>query len=299
MNGKQLALFLTVADQGSFSRAEAVEYISKQAMLRQINSLEQEVGVRLLDRSAAGVTLTPAGVEFYRGAKELLSLGQEVLARCRGASDQGELLRIGQVEHQVLLHPVTDAFVAKYPDIRIQKVIHPTHSGEYRVTHGITDVGETFYSANTAGAAFSYTKLAEIPYRVAMGHGHPLSGRKRLSLADLTPYPTQLFSLMVKEDYQAQLKKVYAQAGRPENLILRDDVDNQVDVAFHCGQSDDLLITANRFVTQISELTTARLDTGWTEEYGIIYRPDPTPAVRKYVDLAVTIYRDLAAKGGL
>ena len=29
---------------------------------------------------------------------------------------------------------------------------------------------------------------------------------------------------------------------------------------------------------------------GWTQEYGIIYRPNPTPAVQKYIDLAVWLY---------
>ncbi len=292
MNEKQLSLFLTVADQGSFSKAEGVEYISKQAMLRQINSLENEVGVRLLDRSAGGVSLTPAGKEFYQGAKELLKLREKVLSRCTGAALQPEVLRIGQVEHQTLLHRVTDAFVAKYPDIHIQKVIHPNHSGEYRVTHGITDVGETFYNPLTVKESFSYTKLVDMPYRVAMRRGHPLSSKKVLSIADLTDYPTTLFCRMVKESYRETFQLVYAQMGKTENLLLRNDVDNQVKVAFQCGATDGLLVTANGFVSEIPELTTALLDTGWSEEYGIIYRPSPSPTVRKYIDLAVEVYRE-------
>ncbi len=292
MNEKQLSLFLTVADQGSFSKAEEVEYISKQAMLRQINSLENEVGVRLLDRSAGGVSLTPAGKEFYQGAKELLKLREKVLSRCTGAAPQPEVLRIGQVEHQTLLHRVTDAFVAKYPDIHIQKVIHPNHSGEYRVTHGITDVGETFYNPLTVKESFSYTKLVDMPYRVAMRRGHPLSSKKVLSIADLTDYPTTLFCRMVKESYRETFQLVYAQMGKTENLLLRNDVDNQVKVAFQCGATDGLLVTANGFVSEIPELTTALLDTGWSEEYGIIYRPSPSPTVRKYIDLAVEVYRE-------
>ena len=116
MNEKQLTLFLAVAEHGSFSKAEEAEYISKQAMLRQINSLEQEVGVPLMVRSTSGISLTPAGDAFYQGAKELLALRKDVLARCRGTEPQPEVLRIGQVEHQTLLHRVTDAFMAKYPN---------------------------------------------------------------------------------------------------------------------------------------------------------------------------------------
>lgn len=292
MNEQQLSLFLTIADQGSFSKAEEVAYISKQAMMRQINALEREVGVRLLDRSVNGVSLTPSGKEFYEGAKELLKLREEVLFRCRGTEPQPEVLRIGQVEHQTLLHRVTDAFMARYPDIRIQKVIHPNHSGEYRVTHGITDVGETFYNPLTAQEAFSYTKLIDMPYRAAMRRGHPLSGKKVLSLADLADYPTILFSKMAKKAYQEELRQVYARLGKLENLLVREDVDNQVNIAFRCGVSDHLLLTANGFVSEIPELTALPLDTGWREEYGIIYRPHPSPAVQKYIDLAVTVYRE-------
>lgn len=299
MNEKQLSLFLSVADQGSFSKAEAVEFISKQAMLRQINSLENEVGVRLLDRSTGGVTLTPAGAEFYQGAKELLNLREDILSRCRGASPHPDVLRIGQVEHQTLLHRVTDAFVVKYPDVHIQKVIHPNHSGEYRVTHGITDVGETFYNPLTPKESFAYTKLADMPYRAAMRHGHPLSGQKSLSPADLADYPTILFGRMVQKVYLEELRQIYARLGKSENLLLREDVDNQVGVAFQCGSSNDLLLTANGFVTEIPELTVIPLNTGWSEEYGVIYRPSPSSVVRKYVDLAVTIYHELAEKGEL
>ena len=243
--------------------------------------------------------MTPAGIEFYQGATELLKLREKVLTQCRGASARPDVLRIGQVEHQTLLHRVTDAFAAKYPDIRIQKVIHPNHSGEYRVVHSITDVGETFYNPLTAQEAFAYTKIADMPYRVAMRHGHPLSNRKSLSLTDLADYPTILFEQMVKKRYLEQIEETYTRLGRQGNLLLRKDVDNQVSVAFQCESSDNLLLTANGFVTEIPELTVIPLDTGWSEEYGIIYRPFPSSVVRKYIDLAVTIYRELAEKGEL
>lgn len=299
MNEKQLSLFVTIADKGSFSKAEEVAYISKQAMLRQINTLENEVGTRLLVRSSGGIQLTSAGQEFYQGAKEILDLWQDILRRCRGASAQPDTLRIGQVEHQTLLHRVTDAFTAKYPDVRIQKVIHPNHSGEYRVSNGITDVGETFYSRITAGEKFSYTKLADMPYRAAMRHGHPLSQQATLSIAELANFSTTLFGRMVNKEYLETIRQTYAQLGKGENLLIRQDVDNQVSVAFSCASSDDVFVTANGFVTEIPELVAIPLDTGWTEEYGIIYRSNPPPLVRKYIDLAVAVYRDLVAKGDL
>lgn len=167
------------------------------------------------------------------------------------------------------------------------------------MSHNITDVGETFYNPLTPGEAFSYTKLADMPYRAAMRKGHPLSGKKALSLSQLADFPTFLFRQMVKREYQELLTEVYTRLGKRENLLLREDVDNQVGAAFHCETSDTLLVTANGFVTEIPELVALPLDTGWSEEYGVIYRPNPSPTVRKYVDLAVTVYRELAAQKAL
>ena len=288
MNDKQLRLFLQIADQGSFSRAEETAYISKQAMLRQINSLEQEIGVRLFSRTPGGVSLTDAGKEFYKGAGELLQLQADILARCRNATRLPECIRIGQVEHQALLHDVTDAFALKFPDIRIQKVIHPNHSGEYRVEHDIIDVGETFYTAHTAAAAHAYTRLTDLPYMAAMSHRHPLARCPRLSLPQLTAYPLIVFEPMIKKEYLAQLTAAFA--GCEERLSLRSDVDNQVAVAFECSASRSILLTANCFVRSMPELTVLPLDNGWFQEYGIIYRPNPAPAVQKYIDLAVSLF---------
>ena len=290
MNDKQLKLFLSIADQGSFSKAGEVEYLSKQAMLRQINTLEDEVGVKLFSRMQNGISLTPAGKEFYQGARKMLKLRDNVLAKCRNVSRTQETIRVGQVEHQALLNDVTDAFAVKYPDIRIQKVIHPNHSGEYRVEHDIIDVGETFYSEYTAAAPTAYTRLADMPYVAAISHQHPLAGKKALTLTDLIHYPTIVFTQMIKKEYLQEILTVFSD--RTENLLLRKDVDNQVPLAFACSATDTIFLTANCFVRSVPELLTIPLSNGWFQEYGIIYRKNPTPTVRKYIDLAVTIFSD-------
>ena len=50
MNDNQLRSFLTVAECGSFSKAEEGSFLSKQALIKQIDALEDELGFRLLSR---------------------------------------------------------------------------------------------------------------------------------------------------------------------------------------------------------------------------------------------------------
>ena len=290
VNDKTLRLFLAVADSGSFSKAEAGSYISKQAILKQMDALEAELEVKLFSRSSQGVRLTEAGRVFYRGAQKLLEMQEKLLADCRNSALSEKVLRIGNVEHQALLTEVTEAFALKYPDVRIQRVIHPNHSGEYRVANGIMDVAETFYSPVLARLPAAYTPLIDLPYKAVVRQGHPLAARRRVSLEMLRPYRTVVFRPMIQAACLSALQEVFL--GAEENLELRSDVDNQVPVAFACLEGDDVLLTANYFIYHLPQAKLLPLAEGWTQEYGILYRAPAEPLVQKYVDLAVAIFKE-------
>ncbi len=290
MNDKTLRLFRTVAESGSFSRAEAASFISKQAILKQMDALEEELGVKLFERSSRGVRLTEAGEIFYRGADKLLDLQERIVADCRRVSREADTLRIGNVEHQALLGEVTEAFAQKYPDVHIRRVIHPNHSGEYRVEHDIMDVAETFYSPAVARMPLTYNRLIDLPYKAAVGKGHPLAGRRRVSLVQLRDYHTVVFRPMTPQLILEALQAAFR--GREGNLELRTDVDNQVPVAFACAEEGSVLLSPNYFLYHLSQMVLLPLEEGWTQEYGILYRSPATPSVQKYVDLAVAIFRE-------
>lgn len=74
MNDQLLKTLLKAVEYGSFSKAEEVLYVSRQAIKKQIDSLEEELGSSLLVHTRQGISLTPAGVEFCRGADYLFAL---------------------------------------------------------------------------------------------------------------------------------------------------------------------------------------------------------------------------------
>lgn len=65
MTFTQLRCFIEVARQLNFARAAETLYISQPAVSRQIHALENELGVRLFDRTRHVVALTSAGESFY------------------------------------------------------------------------------------------------------------------------------------------------------------------------------------------------------------------------------------------
>lgn len=68
---KQISYFLAVVENESFTEAAKACHVSQSAVSQQIKTLEDDLGVRLLDRHNRKFTLTEAGKYFYRKATEI------------------------------------------------------------------------------------------------------------------------------------------------------------------------------------------------------------------------------------
>lgn len=79
----QLEYFVTVADEGQITRAARTLHIAQPALSQAIAQLEDELGLRLLERHARGVTLTPVGVEFYEKARVAVTAAAEAAETAR------------------------------------------------------------------------------------------------------------------------------------------------------------------------------------------------------------------------
>ena len=73
MNTQQLESFIQVAENLNFARAAEALNITQSAISRQIHSLEDELGTKLLHRSTRMVTLTHEGISFLETAKKVIN----------------------------------------------------------------------------------------------------------------------------------------------------------------------------------------------------------------------------------
>ena len=74
----QLRTFLAVCDAGSFTAAAQNLFITPGAVMQQINSLEKDLGVKLLIRSQSGVTVTAAGEYLREKALEIIRRSEDI-----------------------------------------------------------------------------------------------------------------------------------------------------------------------------------------------------------------------------
>jgi DNA-binding transcriptional LysR family regulator len=120
---RQLRYFIAVAEEGNFSRAAERLYVSQPPLSMQIKSLEEELGVRLFERSNRGVTLTAAGAVFFEETRTLLTRLEH--AKCKALQvDRGDvgLLSVGfvSIADYSILPPTLKSFRASFPRVEVQ-----------------------------------------------------------------------------------------------------------------------------------------------------------------------------------
>ena len=125
MYDRHLDTFVKVADCDSFLGASEKLYISANAVTKQINLLESDLGVKLFHRSKQGLILTEAGKLIYTEAKKMIRHTNSVLQKARELEKRQEyVIRIGVS----LMNPATilleqwSKASAQHPSIRLDVV---------------------------------------------------------------------------------------------------------------------------------------------------------------------------------
>ena len=126
MDLRQLEIFVKVAELGSFSRAAEALFLTQPTVSEHIRTLEDELGVRLLDRLGRGAVVTRAGQLLSSYAKRMLALSRE--ARQAMDAFQGRMsgdLQVGAstIPGEYVLPAMIGRFKEKYPDISITLLI--------------------------------------------------------------------------------------------------------------------------------------------------------------------------------
>jgi DNA-binding transcriptional LysR family regulator len=191
MNTEQLRAFVQVAREGRLTVAAKQLGVSQPGLSRQLQSLETELGVRLLVRTPGGAVLTDAGERFLphaRRALDALAVGTAELGALtttpRGLVSLGTLPTVGAY----LLPELVRAFKERYPEV-LPRLSEGTHDAlEARVASGELDV--CIVNLPMRRLDLVAQKLWEEELVLAVPRGHRLARLKRaVALTEVVEEP--------------------------------------------------------------------------------------------------------------
>lgn len=129
---RRLRAFVTVVEEGNITRAAERLYIQQPPLTRLLQGLEEELGVKLLQRLPRGVRPTEAGSVLFNEARALLARSEKLTEAVRRAArgEQGHLA-IGFTS-SAALHPFVPNLLRRYRDILpgITTLLEEAGSGE-------------------------------------------------------------------------------------------------------------------------------------------------------------------------
>jgi len=192
LDPRRLALLREVSRHGSFSRAALALHLTQPAVSRQIAKLEQEAGVRLLERSARGLRLTEAGQVAVERADAIA--GQLAAAEAEieaiATLDAGRLrMTAFPTAASTLVLDAFREFRRRYPDVELTFVESGTNAGLRRLRAGEVDLALAFREhgrpAPTEWTDLDAELLLVDPLYVALAADHRLADKSAIRLRDL------------------------------------------------------------------------------------------------------------------
>ncbi len=126
LNLNRLGIFVAVVDAGSFTAAGKRLAMSKSAVSKQVKQLEQELGVRLLNRNTRSVGLTRVGEAFYERCAHIIAEVQSAAQHARQAQEtpRGTLRVASTVSFgTAVLAPALPGFLQTYPDLQVELLL--------------------------------------------------------------------------------------------------------------------------------------------------------------------------------
>lgn len=193
MNTKQIQYALALSETLNFSQVADQLGISQPALSKQIQNIENELGVKLFDRNHSPMTLTPAGEYFVRNARELL-YKEEQLRKALSQFQSGEsgrlVIGVTPFRSLYLMPELVKQLRNQYPGVCVS--LQEVNSSQLR-----KDAAEGKYDLAIVNLPVDTTLLDVIPLEPdTLVLAVPNTMAKRLPAATEGKHPTIDFDLI-------------------------------------------------------------------------------------------------------
>ncbi|MFL0180614.1 LysR substrate-binding domain-containing protein [Mycobacterium sp. SMC-15] len=290
INTRKLRHFVVAAEELHFSRAAARVFLAQQALSRQIKELEDELGVKLFERTTRNVALTPAGEVFLEGARTVLAALDGVAAAAQQAA-RGVVgtLRLGYVPGAALelTAPILAEFRERHPEVTIEMREFQVSDPSAGLASRATDVAFLRLPQSTPNISTEILAVDPVVAMVSTSHRH--ARRKSVSVRDLLDDPiTQ--SSSVDQAHHAFWSLAAARTAATKVHVVRSDSITEEAQVVAAGAAIAITGAAAAHFMPLSGVRFLPIDdwpgsaiaVGWTDG-------EPSPLVSRFVDVACLV----------
>lgn len=291
-----LDTFIAVTDCGSFNRAAGKLHITSTAVMKQMNTLEANLGLKLIERTPSGVYLTEAGARIYQDAKFLIEYSRRALESARAAARTGDnTFRVGTS----LLNPARPFMDLWYqvnqefPDYKLHLVsFEDDHDG---ILSEIEKLGDKFdfligvCDSKAWLSRCSFLPLGFYKKMIAVSREHRLASKKILKLSDL--YGETLMMVKRGDSDLNDFLRNDLEMRHPQIRIEDTAQFYDLSVFNRCAETSNALLSLECWQDVHPGLVTLPVDWEYQIPYGLLYSPGAPEDVLRFVEAVKTLQR--------
>ena len=213
---RHLRYFVVVATTLNFTRAAEQLHIAQPPLSRQIQQLEEELGVALLDRSRRPLALTRAGAFFYEQSVQVLARLQEVKVATRRLGDgRRRWIGVGFVPSMLygVLPTVIHDYMRSNPELDVVLTELTSVQQVEALRSGRIDVGFGRVPIETDGLVNRV--IVEEPMVAVLSVGHALATKKKVSMQALSAHTVVLYPAQPRPSFADQVLAHFRVHGCP------------------------------------------------------------------------------------
>lgn len=190
MELRVLKYFLMAAREENITKAAALLHVTQPTLSRQIAQLEEELGVKLFERSNHNIILTDEGMLLKRRAHEILSLEEKTRREFMQEKHlSGEIsIGSGEIKGMQFLAEAIVSFRNLYPNVRFELFSGNSDSIKERIERGLLDIGLLVEPVDIGKYDFVHTNITE-EWCALVQEDSPLADKEYITSSDLEKIP--------------------------------------------------------------------------------------------------------------
>ena len=290
MYSQQIKTFIQVADRGSLSKAAADLFVTPASVMKQMNALEERLGVTVLKRTNQGIELTEAGKHIYKVAKKIIAESDNAVLKAK-AIQQREMktIRVGSsfLNPGNILIDLWNKIRPASAEYRIKIV--PYNDDHDHILSVVASLGDTIdfmvgvFGSQQMLSISKFYELGRCHLCIAVPRSHPLASKPKLSLNDL--HGEHL--VVVKSGDALYLDKLREILRMTHPQIILEDAHFFYDMeTFNaCEVTGSLLLTLDAWAGIHPSLITLPVDWDFTVPYGLLYSPNLSDEAAAFLNI--------------